>query len=244
MARRRFFVDTIGSGTAELLGDDALHLTRVLRVQPGQQFEISDNRSAWLAEIVEARGQRVVFRLLEPVDSPLAPVRLTLLASIVKFDRFEWMIEKATELGVEQIVPMETARTEKGLFEASRKRSERWRRVARESSQQSRRVSVPEILPAATFKQCLAQPANYRYFLEESSAPPILASLPAQRGANDRVAAMLGPEGGWTDDERREAAAAGWQPVSLGPLVLRAETAAAAALAVLSNAWMAPTDSA
>lgn len=239
MARRRFFVDRIGGGTAELLGDEARHLTRVLRVEAGQQFEISDNRAAWLAEVTEARGERVIFRTIEPLESPAAPVRVTLIAAIVKFDRFEWTVEKATELGVERILPMEAARTEKGLFEASRKRSERWRRIARESSQQARRLSVPEILPAARFERCLAEPADYRYFLEEGGAPPLLGVLPKQRTAADRVALLLGPEGGWTADERRLAAGAGWLPVSLGPLVLRAETAAAAALAVVGNAWLA-----
>jgi 16S rRNA (uracil1498-N3)-methyltransferase len=240
LARRRFFVDTIRAGAAELLGDEALHLTRVLRVEAGQRFEISDGHAAWLAEITEARGQRVVFRALEPLESPAAPVRITLVAALVKFDRFEWMVEKATELGVERLLPMESARTEKGLFEAARKRAERWRRIARESSQQARRVSLPEILPAAPFARCLAEPADHRYFLEEEAgAPPLLRLLPERRTAADHIALLLGPEGGWTDDERRLAAAAGWQPVSLGPLVLRAETAAAAALALVGGAWLA-----
>src|SRR5271165_101435 len=94
LARRRFFVDRISGGGAELLGDEARHLTRVLRVEAGQHFEISDNQAAWLAEVVEARGERVVFRVIEPVESPVAPVRLTLIAAIVKFDRFEWIVEK------------------------------------------------------------------------------------------------------------------------------------------------------
>jgi 16S rRNA (uracil1498-N3)-methyltransferase len=147
LARRRFFVDTIRSGAAELRGEEARRLTRVLRVEPGQRYEICDNQAAWLAEIVEARGERVLFRLLEPLDSLPLPVNITLCAALIKFDRFEWMVEKATELGVERILPLATARVEKGLFEAARKRMERWVRIARESSQQSRRVHVPEILP-------------------------------------------------------------------------------------------------
>jgi 16S rRNA (uracil1498-N3)-methyltransferase len=233
-------VETIRAGTAELLGDEALHLTRVLRVEPGQRFEISDNRAAWLAEVSEARGQRVVFRVLQLLDPPAATVHITLIAAIVKFDRFEWIVEKATELGVERILPMNAARTEKGLFDASRKRSERWRKIARESSQQARRVSIPEILPGATFDRCVPETADYRYFLEETEAPALLYILPDRRIATDRVAIMLGPEGGWTDEERGIAVTAGWLPVSLGPLVLRAETAAAAALAVVGNAWLAP----
>src|SRR5215472_11545082 len=108
---------------AELRGEEARHLTRVLRVEPGQRFEISDNENAWLAEIEEARGELVTFRVIEPVHTPPMPVRITLCAALIKFDRFEWMIEKATELGVETIQPVAATRSEHGLFEASRKRS-------------------------------------------------------------------------------------------------------------------------
>lgn len=219
-------------------GDDARHLTRVLRAEAGRQFEISDGRQAYLAEIAEARGDRVAFRVIEPVDSPALVVRITLCAALVKFDRFEWIIEKATELGVERLVPVATARCEKGLLEASRKRCERWERIARESGQQSRRMSAPEIAAAVGFKQALAAEADCRYFLEESIAPPLLKLLPAARAATDRVALLTGPEGGWTDAERGAAAEAGWRAASLGPLVLRAETAAMAALAVVMNGWM------
>jgi 16S rRNA (uracil1498-N3)-methyltransferase len=237
LARRRFFVDSIRGGTAELRGDEARHLTRVLRVEPGQRFEISDNQQAYLAEITEARGERVVFQVIESLPPVASPVSITLCVSLIKFDRFEWIVEKATELGVDRLLPVEAARSEKGLFDASRKRSDRWARIARESSQQSRRVRAPEILPAVRFEHCLQQPAAHRYFLDESVAPPLLREIPAER--SDSAALLIGPEGGWTDSERQLAVAAAWQPVSLGPLVLRAETAACAALAVVVNAWLA-----
>jgi 16S rRNA (uracil1498-N3)-methyltransferase len=238
MARRRFFIDSIRDGFAELHGEEARHLTRVLRVEPGQRFEISDNQAAYLAEISEARGERVVFRVVEPIDSIEPPVRITLLAGIFKFDRFEWMVEKATELGVERIAPMEAMRTEKGLFEASHKRAERWRRIAREAAQQSRRTRMPEIAPSVKFEAALAQPAGLRYLLDEEEAAPLLSALPGVRHAGQSAALLLGPEGGWTGDERERARAVGWTPVSLSPQILRAETAAAAAIAVLINAWM------
>ena len=223
---------------AELSGDDARHLTRVLRAEPGQRYEITDGQMAYLAEIAEARGQRVVFRAIEPIASAEPAVRIALCAALVKFDRFEWTIEKATELGVETILPVEAARSEKGLLEASRKRAARWERIARESSQQARRVAAPRILEAAPFERALAQAAGHRYFLEETAAPPLLQVLPAEKAAGASVALLVGPEGGWTEAERAQAAAAGWQAASLGPLVLRAETAAIAALAVIGNAWM------
>jgi 16S rRNA (uracil1498-N3)-methyltransferase len=212
----------------------------VLRAEAGQRYEVSDGKVAYLAEIAEARGPLVVFRVIEPLDTPATPLHITLCPALIKFDRFEWIVEKATELGVERILPVEAERSGKGLLEASRKRTERWVRIARESGQQSRRVRAPEISPAVRFERSLAEEADYRYFLEESAAPPflrVLRTLPADRTA--RAALLAGPEGGWTDAERQLAAAAGWQPVSLGPQVLRAETAAVAAIAVLVNAWIA-----
>ena len=241
-------MDAVQGGMAELRGDEARHLTRVLRVEAGQQFEISDNQAAYLAEIVEARGERVVFRIVEPLDSPPPPVGITLCAALIKFDRFEWMIEKATELGVERILPVESTRSQRGLFEASRKRTERWVRIARESSQQSRRLRIPEILPALRFEKSLALQADHRYFLDVGEgdvgegaclAPPLLRLMPVERPAGSRIAVLVGPEGGWTDAERQLSKVAGWPAVSLGPQVLRAETAASAALAVLMNAWIA-----
>ena len=229
-------MDEIRAGSAELRGDEARHLTRVLRVEVGQRFEISDGQQAWLAEIEEARGQRVVFRVIEAISYTAAPVRIALCAALTKFDRFEWMLEKATELGVERIVPFEATRTEKGLLEASRKRSQRWERIARESSQQARRTRLPEIGEAVRFAAALKESASHRYFFDEGEAPPLLREIPEER--QDTVAVMIGPEGGWIEQEREQAHAAGWTAVSLGPLVLRAETAVCAALAVVQNAWL------
>src|ERR1019366_2797897 len=113
LARRRFFVDSIRGGAAALRGDEARHLTRVLRVEPGQRFEISANQEADLPGVTEARGERVVFQGLEALPPVLYPVSITLCASLIKFDRFEWMVEKATELGVDRVLPVEAARTEK-----------------------------------------------------------------------------------------------------------------------------------
>lgn len=238
MARRRFFVAEISDGRAELVAEEARHVARVLRAEVGQRYEISDNRSVWLAEISEVAEKRVVFRMVEPVESRQAQVRVTLFASLIKFDRFEWMVEKATELGVDAIVPVAAERSEKGLFEAARKRVERWRRIARESSQQARRDRVPQVRDAERLGAAVAGVAGYRYVLEEQAgAVPLAAALPRELRNSDQAALLLGPEGGWTAAERTRLD--GWVPVSLGPLILRAETAALAALAVIASTWRA-----
>jgi 16S rRNA (uracil1498-N3)-methyltransferase len=244
MARRRFFVPVVLNGEAEVSGVDAQHLTRVLRVEPGQRYEISDNRGVYLAEITLARKQRVEFRTLERLPLRPPPVRLHLYAGLIRFDHFEWMIEKATELGVERIVPVRAERSERGLDQAAGKRLERWRRIVVEASQQSRRDRLPEVDELADFEDVLRIEARCRFACdEEPGAPPLLASMPDHRSPEDVVAALIGPEGGWTETERSEFARAGWTAVTLGPQVLRAETAAIAALAVVNAAWLAAIQS-
>lgn len=243
MARRRFLVDRIRDNLAALHGDDARHLAQVLRAEPGQHYEISDGADLYLAEISSVETNRVTFRVIEALNPPPPPVRLTLLAAIVKFDRFEWLVEKATELGVSAIIPVNAARTGKGLLEAARKRAERWRRIAHESSQQARRLAPPEIAEPQPLAAAIATIAGLRYFLDEKpGAPPLLSAIPpaAERHAADSIALLTGPEGGWTDAERAAAGpAAGWLPASLGPLILRSETAAIAAAGILLHAWWA-----
>src|SRR6266567_8122203 len=147
--RRRFFVERFESATAVLHGEAAHHLARVLRAEPGQLYELSDGESVWLACTEDIGRDAVEFALIErlPVVSP--PLRITLLLAIVKFDRFEWAIEKATELGADEIVPLAAGRSEKGLIAASTKRAERWKRILAESAQQSRRLRVPLLRDAA-----------------------------------------------------------------------------------------------
>lgn len=238
MARRRFFVPEVRNGTAELTGPQAEHLVRVLRAERGQVYELSDNRNLYLAEIASLRKSAVSFRVLETLEPPRPSLRLSLLAALIKSDRFEWLIEKATELGVSTVQPFEAARTERGLLQASASRLARWERIALEASQQARRVRLPTIKPAIDFAEALNVEENVRLLLDEDQqAAPILDVVPQERNATDRVAILLGPEGGWTDAEREHAIERGWGACSLGETVLRAETAGVAALAVLQAAW-------
>jgi 16S rRNA (uracil1498-N3)-methyltransferase len=238
--RRRFFVDEVRSGKAEITGDDARHLTRVLRVEAGQRYEISDNQRVYLAEIETARKEHVVFRTIEKLDAPQPPAHVILCAALIKFDHFEWMIEKATELGVSEIVPVEAIRSERGLERAAHKRLERWRRIALESSQQSRRAFLPAIAEPLPLHKAVAIEAVERFAFDENpGGTPLVSALPPQPATGSRVAVLIGPEGGWTDEERTAFVDAGWTRVSLGPTILRAETAALAALAIIGAAFLA-----
>ncbi len=172
---------------------------------------------------------------------PPAP-DVTLYLALIKFDRFEWAVEKATELGVTRIVPVAAIRSERGLFEGGQKRVERWRRIAHEASEQSRRLRVPEIDAPGKMTAALNDGSVHRFWCDERPGAPSLADA-FQPSPGDSTALLIGPEGGWTDPERAQFDAAGWRGVSLGSLVLRAETAVCAALAVIAQRWVpAPLD--
>ena len=217
-------------------GDAAHHLGRVLRAQTGQLYELSDGECVWLGRIEKVGGDRVEFALLEELPAHQPTLNLTLLLGVVKFDMFEWAIEKATELGVTTIVPLSAARSEKALLLAAGKRADRWSKILLESSQQSRRIRVPVLAELAKPENAFAsQKEGLRVMLSErAGAPSIRKVLEGQQQASATLA--IGPEGGWTDAEFETARRSGFQEASLGQLILRTETAAVAALASLNYA--------
>ena len=234
--RRRFFVEAFDGDRAELAGESAHHLGRVLRAEPGQLYELSDGSSVRLGRIEFAGKDRIDFSLLEEIPSRVSAFDKTLLLAVVKFDAFEWAIEKATELGVNRIVPLAAARSEKGLLVAAGKRAERWKRLLFEASQQSRRVRLPQIAEVQTPNQAFrASTTKIKLLLSErADAKPLRIMVDGRRA--DSAAVAIGPEGGWTEEEFASAARQGFEEASLGNLILRTETAVTACLASLNYA--------
>ena len=151
--RRRFFIDKFVGNTAGMRGETADHLGRVLRAEVGQLYELSDGSSIWLARVTNvklAKGTKsaIDFELVGEIPAPEVGLRLRAMISIVKFDRFEWCLEKATELGVGEITPLAAAWSDKPLIGAAAKRHERWEKIVLEAAQQSRQMRAP-VLRAA-----------------------------------------------------------------------------------------------
>jgi len=234
--RRRFFIEQFTGQRAVMEGEAAHHLGRVLRAQPGQLYELSDGTKVWLGRIDTVTRDSVEFSLVEEIVVRQPSLQTTLLLSVVKFDSFEWALEKATELGVSRIVPLAAARSEKALLAASEKRAERWRKLLHEASQQSRRVQLPLLdsvaKPEAAFAEFML---GVRIFLSEAPDAKPLREVLRNQAAKTAVLAV-GPEGGWTDPELAAARAAQFQDASLGKLILRTETAVVASLAALNFA--------
>lgn len=232
MTRRRWIADEIAGDSAVLVGAHAEHLARVLRAQVGQEFDIVANGVVRRGRIRHLEASRVEFQLGEEVSVvPVPPV--TLLMSVFKFDRMEWAIEKCTELGAIRIVPLIAQRTEKHLAAAANKRVERWRRVARQASEQSRRSVPLEVADPLGVKDAVSMAGSLRIILDESEQERMLRAAVDEKAPVGEIVLAFGPEGGWTPAELEQFHAAGWKSASLGNTVLRAETAAIAALAVV-----------
>ena len=254
MTRRRWIADETDGNSAALTGDHAVHLTRVLRAEVGQEFDIATGTGVRRGTITSISEKRVEFSLGDE-QSIAPPPDLTLALAIFKFDRMDWAIEKCTELGVTRIVPIVAHRTDFHLAAAAQKRRERWQRLVLQASEQSRRAAPPEIAapiklkdlrnagvsPAveqASLRQAQgkfsAAPAVCRIVLAESVDGTRLRDALANRPSALTLA--VGPEGGWTDDELQWFRDAGWTAASLGDTILRAETAAIVATALALDA--------
>ncbi len=270
MTRRRWIADEFSGDRAALTGAHAAHLARTLRARVGQEFEVACGDLVRRGAVTSVSDDRVEFSLGAEV-SATGVVPITLLLAVFKFDRMEWAIEKCTELNVTTIIPVIARRTEKHLAQAADKRVERWRRIAREASEQSRRATPPEIttpmkltdalanfrsdemrdtraelggrpvpvhgvIPSEEFTPsrgtCCSPPGGLHVVLAETERGVMLSDvLRAQSGLHSLTLAV-GPEGGWTPQELETFATAKFISASLGETILRAETAAIAALAI------------
>jgi 16S rRNA (uracil1498-N3)-methyltransferase len=227
---RLYVKETLAEGSALILdGGPANYLGAVLRLQSGAQVKLFDDRTGeWLAEIVETGKKKVSLNVVRRLR-PREPVPdLWLLFAPIKRGRIDWLVEKATELGVARLVPVLTRRTI-----VDRLNSDRLRAHVIEAAEQCERTFLPELAEPAKLERLLSEwPAGRAlYFADESGGETLLGVL-----RPGPAAILIGPEGGFTDEERaaiRAVRAA--RPVSLGPRILRADTAAIASVAV----WMA-----
>jgi 16S rRNA (uracil1498-N3)-methyltransferase len=249
MTMRRWIAENWDEATATLVGAQAEHLARVLRAQTGTTADVVAGGRVYRAEVASVtlagEASEVRFNLIAELEAdPALPVTLAL--AVYKFDRMEWAIEKATELGVAAIAPMLAQRTEKHLAQAAAKRAERWRRIAHEAAKQARRSDVPQVFDPVPLEAHvrLASQTTRIVLAEQERTTTLRHALTEAQAHEERVSAgaempalelAIGPEGGWAPSEEALFDANGWRAVSLGPRILRAETAAIAALAVVAS---------
>ena len=244
MGRRRFYAPPEAfsrhSRIVNLEADEARHLREVLRLKPGDDVYVFDGAGKeFHCTIESSRRDTAELRVLEevPPARPESPLQLTLAVALLKSDKFDLVVQKATELGVVALVPVQTKLADIKLKDESdaSKRLVRWRRIALEAAKQSGRALVPEVTAPVSFTDLIRAQASadHKLIFSERDGQP-LESLGT--GTNpDSLTALVGSEGGWTDAELEEASSAGWKVITLGGRTLRAETAAIAVTVLLQH---------
>jgi 16S rRNA (uracil1498-N3)-methyltransferase len=232
----RFYVPHLDSAVREtaMPADEANHLTRVMRLRVGDEIAVFDGRGhEFRASIVSAARGKVLIHLAEPIEpASEARVPITLVQAVLKGDKMDDVVRDATMMGAAAIEPIVTAHT---IARARRTENDRWGRVAIASAKQCRRAVVPPIAATREFGEWLASSAHgLRLILVEPSAADLeIGSLRVlENHAAGSLALIVGPEGGWSQDERARADAAGCLAVTLGALTLRADAVAVAAIAI------------
>lgn len=234
MSRRRFFAPpsafNFTKGIVTLTADEARHLREVLRLQPGDEVSVFDGAGKeFRAHVVQARREFAELKLAEEIATarPESPLHITLAVALLKGEKFDLVVQKATELGVNKIVPLITRYADIKLRDESdaTKRVARWQRIALEAAKQSGRAVVPKVENPTPFESVLKNPC---LLFSERGGEHRLTRIDT-----DSITAIIGSEGGWSDEELDAARGAGAQIITLGGRILRAETAAITAAALL-----------
>lgn len=228
---------------AFLEGSQHYHLSRVLRAKLGKRVWLVDERGGrFLAVIKELGREKTKLLILEKQEEEGTKVQLSLAQAVIKSKKMDFIIQKATELGIACFIPILASRSIVKVKEEEKKVA-RWQRIAGEAAKQAHRTSVPSILPPQSFLSFLqGVQAQRKLFLVEGRGRllrEIVIEAPVSQRLSDRPAVyiLVGPEGGWTEKEEKLASDNGFEAVSLGTQVLRSETAALAALSLVAHFW-------
>jgi len=240
MSSRRFLLSELPlQGRAILQGSEAHHLRNVLRAEPGRIVELLDGSGrVWRATVGHCSESRVELHNVELIETASAATRLGLIQSLCRPEKLEWILEKCTELGIDDIYLLEASRSvvkiPKDRLEA---KMERWRKIILAAVKQSRRSTFPALHPPLPLPMvCRSLSPGVKLLLSEDAGCPSLKGT-VRSAKRDRAVFCIGPEGGWTKQEYEELLRWGFQPASLGPQILRTETAALVVTAILKYEW-------
>jgi 16S rRNA (uracil1498-N3)-methyltransferase len=234
-----FFVSSasIQSGQVVFPPEIAHQITHVLRLRSGQRLTVLDNLgNQYTVELVEAGQKAALGKIIEQTPAQGEPLfRLSLYLCLAQREKFEWMLQKCTETGASTFIPVISSRSLVQDAAETNKKTARWEKIIQEAAEQSGRGRIPELKQTATLAQAARQGQGKKIILWEQEHSTTLRQALAGMtpGTPSDISLLVGPEGGFSDDEVQLAQQAGWQPVSLGQRILRMETAAIVATALV-----------
>lgn len=245
MTANQFFVPRLAEGVSRIVleGEEHRHLAKAARVRPGETVWLFDGSGRRFLARVETVGEERTSLAVLRAEEPETPrTRVMLAACLVEAKKFDVILEKASELGCSDILPVESARSLKAPGERTEKKLARWKRIAREAAKQCKSRFVTEVHPPRPLRELLREPpAERRIFLSEHGGRPLRDVVadagPIPGGPPDAVVLLVGPTGGWTEGEERDIRRAGFEAASLGPRILKSETAALAGTFLIVHHW-------
>ena len=251
----RFFIspEQVTSPQIILSGEDVRHIATVLRMKTGDELVLCDGKGTdYAVKIIAISKTEIRTEIVSQRSHGTAYPRITLGQGLPKFDKMDFIVQKATELGVSHIVPVVTERTIVKIKDEE-KRVSRWQKIAREAAMQSNRSDIPRVEPMCSFRDFIASPDPGPLTLDPASpvpGPRTLLLLPWEEGTEpirnvlranpgvQKIVVLIGPEGGFSPAEAEAATSTGFHLVSLGPNILRTETASLAALSMINYEYL------
>jgi len=248
LTSNRFFIkkSDIHSSTLLLYGDEHHHLSRVARIKPEEKVWLFDEQGAnYLAKVEEIRKDLTRLSILQTLDKNKPKIKITLAQALLKSKKMDLIIQKSTELAVTDIIPVITARTIVKVEEKIQKKIERWKKIALEAVKQSQRSFLPSISPPMPIEKLVEGRREEKKLLLSENRGKYLRDILIENSCSElkmrkppsSVLILVGPEGGWTDEEEKFILDNGYEAVSLGGQTLRAETAALCSLVLISHFW-------
>ena len=248
MTSNRFFIkkSDIHSSSVFLSSDEHYHLSKVARIKPEEKVWLFDEQgTSYLAKVEEIKKDMTRLSILQTLNKNKPKIKITLAQALLKSKKMDTIIQKSTELAVSNIIPVITARTIVKVEDKIQKKLERWEKIALEAVKQSKSSFLPSISSPMHIERLLEERREEKKLILSENRGKLLRDILIENSGSklkipkppSSVLILVGPEGGWTDEEEKYILNHGYEAVSLGGQILRAETAALCSLALISHFW-------
>ena len=233
---QRYFCNS-NNDIFNLSKEDSYHITKVMRYSIGDKIEIVNNKCLYISEIIET-NPLVVAKEIEKVDCTDTTLNVTIVQSLVNEQKMDYILQKGTELGVEDFIPLITTRSVVKVNDKVNKKVERWNTITKEASEQSKRLTIPKVNNPYTIKELISLDYDYKILCSVNEVSKDIKTVLSNVKESDKILVVIGPEGGFTKEEESKLIEGGFISVSLGNRVLRTETASLFVLSIINYIFM------
>jgi len=233
---QRYFCSST-NGIYTLSKEDSYHITKVMRYSIGEKLEIVDNCKLYIAEIIEI-SPLVIAKQMEKIEVVDNSINVVVVQSLVNEQKMDYILQKGTELGAKEFIPLITERSVVKVNDKINKKIDRWNTITKEASEQSKRLSIPKVNKPHTIKELLALDYDYKILCSVNEVSKSIKTVLSNIKESDRILVVIGPEGGFTKEEENKLIEGGFVSVSLGDRVLRTETASLFVLSIINYIFM------